>query len=154
MTSTAAIPQTWLGFDFGTINIGVASAQLVTRTATALPPLKAKDGIPNWNNVATLIKEWQPEALLIGMPYNMDGTESDMVLRARKFGKRLHGRFNLPVYEADERLSSFEAKDWAGKLGHNGYYKANPVDSMAAQVILESWLNDENNPLINPPHKD
>ncbi|MDB2384787.1 Holliday junction resolvase RuvX [Endozoicomonas sp.] len=137
--------NTLLGFDFGTTNIGVSVGQVITRTASALPPLKAKDGIPDWHQIATLIEEWQPDAIIVGIPFNMDGTESEMSRRARKFGKRIHGRFNLPFYEADERLSSFEAKEWADKLGHHGHYKSKPVDGMAAQIILESWLNDKAN---------
>lgn len=141
--------NTLLGFDFGTGNIGVAVGQVITRTATALKPLKARDGIPDWQQLAQLIDEWQPDAVVVGIPLNMDGSVSEMARRARKFGQRIHGRFNLPFYEADERLSSFEAKDWAGKLGHRGHYKSKPVDGMAAQIILESWLNDEHNTLIN-----
>ena len=137
--------NTVLGFDFGTRNIGVAVGQVITRTATALPQLKARDGIPDWNQVEALINEWCPDAVVVGIPLNMDGTESQMSLRARKFGKRIHGRFNLPFYEADERLTSFEAKEWAGKLGHKGHYGSSPVDGMAAQIILEAWLNDPQN---------
>ncbi|WOG28506.1 Holliday junction resolvase RuvX [Endozoicomonas sp. 8E] len=140
--------KTLMGFDFGTRNIGVAVGQAVTRTATSLASIKAKDGIPNWTDVAALIEEWQPDAVVVGIPLNMDGTESQMSMRARKFGKRLHGRYNLPFFEADERLSSFEAKDWANKLGHSGHYGSNPVDGMAAQIILEGWMNDENNPVL------
>ncbi len=140
--------KTLLGFDFGTGNIGVAVGQVITRTATALQPLRARDGIPDWEQIALLIDEWQPDAVVVGIPFNMDGSESEMSKRARKFGKRIHGRFNLPFFEADERLSSFEAKDWAGKLGHHGHYKSKPVDGMAAQIILESWLNDETNTVL------
>ena len=146
MTSSSV--KTIIGFDFGTKNIGVAVGQAITRTATALPQLKARDGIPDWNTVEALINEWQPDAVVVGIPLNMDGSESQMSLRARKFGKRLHGRFNLPFFEADERLSSFEAKDWADKLGHSKHYGSNPVDGMAAQIILEGWMNDENNPVL------
>lgn len=140
--------NTVLGFDFGTRNIGVAIGQVITRTATALPQLKARDGIPDWNEVEAVINEWQPDAVVVGIPLNMDGTESPMSVRARKFGKRIHGRFNLPLYEADERLTSFEAKDWASKLGHKGHYGSNPVDGMAAQIILEAWLNAPENGLL------
>ena len=137
--------STILGFDFGTKNIGVAAGQAITQTATALPQLKARDGIPNWDKVGALISEWQPDAVVVGIPLNMDGSESPMSVRARKFGKRIHGRFNLPFYEADERLTSFEAKEWADRLGHKGHYGSNPVDGMAAQIILEAWLNDPQN---------
>ena len=133
---------TVLGFDFGTRNIGVASGQVITRTATALPPLRARDGIPDWQHIEALIDEWRPDAVVVGIPLNMDGSESDMSRRARKFGNRIHGRWGLPFYPADERLTSFEAKEWAGRLGHKGHYGSNPVDAMAAQIILEAWLND------------
>lgn len=135
--------NTLLGFDFGTCNIGVAVGQCITCSVSPLSTLKAKNGIPNWHQIAVLIEEWRPDAIVVGIPFNMDGSESDMSRRARKFGKRLHGRFNLPFYEADERLSSFEAKDRASKLGHHGHYKSRPIDGLAAQVILESWLNNE-----------
>ena len=137
--------NTILGFDFGTRNIGVAVGQVITQTATALPQLKARDGIPDWSQVEAVINEWKPDAVVVGIPLNMDGTESQMSIRARKFGKRIYGRFNLPFYEADERLTSFEAKEWASKLGHKGHYGSSPVDGMAAQIILEAWLNAPEN---------
>ena len=133
---------TVLGFDFGTRNIGVASGQVITRTATALASLRARDGIPDWQHIEALIDQWRPDAVVVGIPLNMDGSESDMSRRARKFGNRVHGRWGLPFYPADERLTSFEAKEWAGRLGHKGHYGSNPVDAMAAQIILEAWLND------------
>ena len=144
MTTEKAL-NTIMGFDFGTKNIGVAAGQVITQTATALPQLRARDGIPDWIEVEALISEWKPDAVVVGIPLNMDGTESQMSMRARKFGKRLLGRFNLPFYEADERLTSFEAKEWADRLGHKGHYGSNPVDGMAAQIILEAWLNDPKN---------
>lgn len=143
---------TVLGFDFGTRNIGVASGQVITRTATALASLKARDGIPDWQHIEALIDQWRPDAVVVGIPLNMDGSESDMSRRARKFGNRIHGRWGLPFYPADERLTSFEAKEWAGRLGHKGHYGSNPVDAMAAQIILETWLNDPlNEHLFNSP---
>ncbi|OED45667.1 Holliday junction DNA helicase RuvA [Endozoicomonas sp. (ex Bugula neritina AB1)] len=143
--TTEKILSTVIGFDFGTKNIGVAAGQAITQTATALPQLKARDGIPDWNEIEALISEWKPDAIVVGIPLNMDGSESQMSMRARKFGKRIHGRFNLPFYEADERLTSFEAKEWADRLGHKGHYGSSPVDGMAAQIILEAWLNDPEN---------
>ncbi len=137
--------RTLMSFDYGTRNIGVAIGQSLTGTATALPGLKARDGIPDWQQVARLIDEWQPDAFVVGIPLNMDGTESEMSQRARKFGNRLYGRFGKAWHAADERLSTYEAKEWAGRLGHTGSYGDNPVDSMAAQMILESWMNDPAN---------
>jgi putative Holliday junction resolvase len=87
---------TALGFDFGTRRIGVAFGQSVSGTARPLEILPAVDGIPDWNQVAKLIRTWQPDALVIGMPYQLDGGEGELARRARKFANRLHGRFHLP----------------------------------------------------------
>ncbi|MCK5894548.1 MAG: Holliday junction resolvase RuvX [Endozoicomonadaceae bacterium] len=134
--------RTLMAFDFGTRNIGVAIGQSITGTASALPGLKARDGLPDWQQVNHLMNEWNPDVLVVGIPLNMNGTESEMSLRARKFGNRLYGRFGKAWHAADERLSTYEAKEWANCLGHSGSYRDNPVDSMAAQIILESWMND------------
>ena len=128
-----------LGFDYGTKFIGVAVGQHLTQTARALAHLPAKDGIPDWQAVERLLQEWQPGQLIVGLPLNMDGSESELSRRARKFGNRLHGRFGLPVHCQDERLSSFEAKSRLSaqsKLRHRG----GAIDSLAAVVILEHWL--------------
>ena len=130
---------TALAFDYGLGHIGCAIGQTLGATARPLAFLKARDGQPDWDAVARLIAEWQPDTLLVGLPLNMDGSESDFCLRARKFARRLHGRFGLPVAMIDERLSSREAK---ARGGHRDSYRKNPVDDLAAQVILESWLTD------------
>ncbi len=132
--------KTVLGFDYGLKNIGVASGQTVTASASELPPLKAKDGIPDWNAIENLLNEWQPDCVVIGLPLNMDGSDSELSQRARKFGNRLHGRFGVQVHLMDERLSTREAKSIAREQGHKGNYRENPVDSLAARLILESWL--------------
>ena len=132
--------KTLLAFDYGTQNIGVASGQTITRSANPQTPLKAKDGIPDWNQIEKLLKEWQPDLVLVGLPLNMDDTESELSARARKFANRLHGRFGGKVEMVDERLSSFEAKSEVMERGGSRNYKKNPVDSIAARVILESWL--------------
>jgi putative Holliday junction resolvase len=132
--------KTLLAFDYGTQNIGVASGQTITRSANPQTPLKAKDGIPDWNQIEKLLKEWQPDLVLVGLPLNMDDTESELSARARKFANRLHGRFGVKVEMVDERLSSFEAKSEVMERGGSRNYKKNPVDSIAARVILESWL--------------
>lgn len=126
---------TALGFDYGTRRIGVAFGQSVTGTTKALPVLPATDGIPDWTQVAKVIDDWQPDVLIVGLPYNMDGSESELLQRARKFANRLHGRFHLPCYGMDERLSSREAADLATD-------SEQPIDSIAAQLILESWFNE------------
>jgi putative pre-16S rRNA nuclease len=133
--------QTLLAFDYGTKNIGVAYGQTLSATATEVSPLKARDGIPNWDQVKALLNEWQPDLVLVGLPLNMDDTESDLCPRARKFANRLHGRFGIQVELFDERLSTFAAKEEAAERGHQGNYAQAPVDSIAARLILESWLN-------------
>ncbi|BFM18552.1 Holliday junction resolvase RuvX [Maricurvus nonylphenolicus] len=135
--------QTLLAFDYGVKNIGVAYGQTLSGTATEIPPIKARDGVPNWDDVAALLKEWQPDVLLVGLPLNMDGTESELCPRARKFGNRLHGRFGVKVEMVDERLSTFAAKEEAAERGHRGNYGQAPVDSIAARLILESWMNGQ-----------
>ncbi len=129
-----------LAFDYGTGNIGVAYGQTLTATATELKAIKARDGIPNWDEVGALLEEWQPQIVLVGLPLNMDDSESELSIRARKFGKRIHGRFGVAVEMVDERLSTFEAKEEAKERGHKGNYSQNPIDSIAARLILESWF--------------
>ena len=132
--------RTVLAFDFGMKQIGVAIGNCLLETTQPLPVLKARDGVPEWPAIASLLKEWQPDLLLVGNPLNMDGTESELSARARKFGNRLHGRFGLSVELADERLTSFEAKQELAEAGHSGDYKAQPIDSYAAELILQSWM--------------
>jgi len=134
------LPKIVLGFDYGLRQIGVAVGQGITLQARELCVLKAQDGVPNWQQIASLLKEWQPDAIVVGLPLNMDGTISEMSTRATKFARRLHGRFQLPVYTHDERLTSFEAKGHYAKQGHKGDYHKAPVDALAAALMVESWL--------------
>ena len=99
-----------MGFDFGTRRIGIAIGQRLTDSANALEPIKAKDGVPDWDALERIINEWQPDAFVTGLPLNMDGTPSEMSRRAAKFSRRLEGRFHRPSYTQDERLTSYEAK--------------------------------------------
>ena len=133
--------QTLLAFDYGTRNIGVATGQTITSSANSLTPLKAKDGVPDWNQIEKLIQDWKPDLVLVGLPLNMDETESELSARARKFANRIHGRFNVKIELVDERLTSFEAKGEVMSRGGSRDYKNNPVDSIAARLILESWLD-------------
>lgn len=124
-----------MAFDFGMGKIGVAVGQQITGSATPLKILKAKDGIPNWQEIEALIKEWQPSSLVVGLPLNMDGSASEMSRLAEKFSRRLHGRYNLPTATMDERLTSFEAAEYVDG--------DEPVDAIAAKLILESWLKSQ-----------
>ena len=129
-----------LSFDFGTQRIGVATGQSLTGTARPVCILKAKDGIPDWNQIAQLIKDWKPDALVIGLPYNLDGTESELLKRAVKFANRLHGKFHLPCYGMDERLSSKAAIEQVFEETGSMTKQAR-IDDVAAQIILESWFS-------------
>ena len=146
MSQTVEAPKLLLGFDYGTKQIGVAVGQMITRQARELCNLKAQDGIPRWEQIEALIKEWQPDALVVGLPLNMDGTPSDMCVRAEKFARRLNGRFNLPVHTHDERLTTFEAKGQRLSQGQQrGSYREQPVDALAAALLLQGWLEQYNN---------
>ena len=133
-----------LGFDFGLRRIGVAVGQPLTGTASPLAPLPAHEGVPDWDAIARLLREWEPAALIVGVPYNMDGSRQEMTERAERFLRRLQGRFHLPVHAVDERLSSIEAEDrlrTARKEGRRGRIAKHDIDSAAACVLLETWFS-------------
>jgi putative Holliday junction resolvase len=136
-----ARPRTVLAFDFGTQKIGLAIGQELTKTASPLPAIKAKDGIPNWDQLAKIIAEWQPDLFVVGHPLNMDGTDNDVTVRARKFANRLNGRFHKPAELVDERLSSFDAKDLVKELHGKVDHRDTAIDSVAASLILETWFS-------------
>ena len=134
--------MTLLAFDFGTKSIGVAIGQQLTGTARPLAALKAQDGTPDWTKIEALLKEWQPDRVVEGLPLNMDGTEQPLTVRARKFANRIHGRFGVQVDLHDERLSTIEAR---AELFERGGFRAlskGSVDSLSAVIILESWFEN------------
>lgn len=133
---------TLLAFDFGTKSIGVAIGQRITGTARPLTAIKANDGTPDWTQFEKLLKEWQPELVVVGLPLNMDGTDQPLTDRARKFANRLHGRFGVKVELQDERLSTVEAR--AGLFERGGFRALNKgsVDSASAVIILESYFEN------------
>ena len=128
--------ETLLAFDFGEKRIGIAIGQTVTRTATPLETIPVRRARPDWNAIDRVIRAWNPGALVVGLPLNMDGTDQWMTARARRFANRLHARSGLPVHLADERLSTREA--WT-RLIESGSRRSGP-DPVAAQVILEGWF--------------
>ncbi len=139
----------FMSFDYGKKRMGIAMGQRITQSANGIGCISAKDGKPNWDELDKLVAEWKPDGFVVGLPLNMDGSESDMSKRANKFSKRLHGRYGKPSFTIDERLTTFEAKQTAKSQGHKGHYKSDPVDELAAQLILQSWL--EENPLQPEP---
>ena len=130
-----------LTFDFGTTRFGVAIGQTITGTASELAAFAAKDGIPNWQTIDQLVSTWQPNRFLVGIPLNMDGSMSEMGLRANKFRRRLQARYDIVADGFDERLTSFEAKGIALKQGKRDF-KKHSVDSLAAKLIFESWVSE------------
>ncbi|MEE3387068.1 MULTISPECIES: Holliday junction resolvase RuvX [unclassified Alcanivorax] len=126
-----------LAFDYGTQKIGVASGNSLLGTATPLKALPCKNTQPNWDDIAALLKEWEPEELVVGLPLNMDGSESESTARAKKFANRLKGRFGMKVWLVDERLSTREARERTGIRQADSR-----VDSMAAVIIAEGFLSE------------
>ncbi len=123
--------QSFLAFDFGTQRTGVAVGNRLTRSAQAIKTVKA-EGDARFAPIAALIKEWQPQALVVGVPRHPDGNPHEMTERAQRFARQLAGRFSLPVYEVDERYSSVEAASHGAK----------DLDAESARIILEQFLRD------------
>jgi putative Holliday junction resolvase len=134
--------RTLLGFDFGTRRIGVALGQEITGTARPLTTLRSPNGAVDWAAISRIIDEWRPDALVVGIPLHMDGSEQEMTRAARRFGNRLNGRYNLPVFTVDERLTSDEAERLLRDSGRGAGDKE-AVDAMAAQLILQAWLEQQ-----------
>ncbi|QLB12173.1 putative Holliday junction resolvase [Bisgaardia hudsonensis] len=133
---------TVIAFDFGVKSIGCAVGQSITGTAQSLPAFKAVDGIPNWSNIEKCLKDWKPDVIVVGLPLNMNGTEQDITVRARKFANRLYGRFGIKVELQDERLTTTEAR---AEIFQRGGYRAlekGKVDGISACLILESWFEN------------
>ena len=133
-------PQRLMAFDFGMKRMGVAIGQVITHSATPLETLPMKDGVPAWENISRLIQRWKPDALIVGIPLNMDGTDQPITHTAREFAIQLAEKTNLPVHPMDERLTTKAARE---QLFLDGGYKAlqsGQVDAYAAKLILENWF--------------
>ncbi len=127
--ATAARPQSFLAFDFGTRRVGVASGNTLLKSAAPLKTLSV-EGDARFAAIEALIREWQPDALVVGVPFHPDGAEHENTRRARRFARQLHGRFGLPVHEVDERYSTTEALSEG----------AADADAAAAAIILNQYL--------------
>ena len=135
-----------LGFDYGARRIGVASGNRISLSAHALNALAARAGEPDWTRVDALLAEWRPDALVVGLPLKLDGGDQAVTRGARAFAAALAKRSNLPVHMVDERHTSQEAaRRFAAQraAGTARRRDAANIDSLAAAVILESWLGDE-----------
>ncbi|QIM48755.1 Holliday junction resolvase RuvX [Pusillimonas sp. DMV24BSW_D] len=122
-----------LAFDFGQKKIGVAVGNSLTRQARPLTILFPKTRVERFNQIAALLKEWQPDQLIVGLPLTMDGLEQEASRACRRFANQLNGRFGIDVQLVDERGSSLEAQDLLGSHA--------PDDAMAAAVILQRYLD-------------
>ncbi|MEQ1486517.1 Holliday junction resolvase RuvX [Methyloglobulus sp.] len=135
--------ETYLGFDFGNKKIGVAVGHLLTGIASPLLTLRSINQNPNWEGIGKLIKEWQPAGLVVGISKQMDGSDNLITPRMLKFCRQLDGRYRLPVFQQDEALSTFEAKQLLFDEVNVSATKLWAVqDQLAAQLILQTWLND------------
>ncbi|EAR21373.1 Holliday junction resolvase RuvX [Nitrococcus mobilis] len=137
--------QIYLGFDYGWRRLGVAVGQPLTGGARPVTTLRCRQGQPDWAALLHLIEAWQPTALVVGIPRHTDGSASETTLQAVAFAQRLEQRGGLPVHQVDERLSSHEARARLQATGRRlrGTTGKALVDQFAAQIILETWLNEQ-----------
>src|SRR5512135_3228931 len=140
---TAPIPSgTLLAFDFGTKRIGIAVGNSVSATARPLTTIADEKNDVRFAGIATLIREWQPAALVVGLPCNDDGTPHEMTALCRRFANRLKGRFNLPVLLVDERYTSAAASSVLDGEGVHGRKQKTLIDQYAAQQILQAYFDE------------
>jgi putative Holliday junction resolvase len=151
MANSTKTQRTLLGFDFGTKRIGIAIAQEVTGTANPLTTVNAVKHKPDWESISKIIAEWQPDLLVVGLPLHMDGTEQAMTQAAKRFSNQLNGRYQIPVALMDERLSSNEAESILNERSGSGllFQDKAQIDMISAQLILQSWMSQNENEKIN-----
>ncbi len=135
-------PRTLLAFDFGTKRIGVAVGNTVSGTAQALTTLHSEKNEQRFAAIEALIGEWQPGALVVGLPCNDDGTPHEMTRLCRRFANRLKGRFGLPVILVDERYTSAAASSQLSEAGVHGARQKRLLDQVAAQQILQAYFEE------------
>jgi putative Holliday junction resolvase len=140
-------PRVVLAFDFGSRRIGAACGDTVSRTAAPLDAVPAGIGGPRWEVIDALLREWQPALIVVGLPYNVDGSESAMTCAAREFATEVARRHRLQVVLVDERYSSREAEARLKSARESGLRRRRvakaDVDAAAACVILERWFTEE-----------
>ena len=134
--------QLIMAFDFGTQKMGIAVGQSSIHSTNPLPLFPMKDGIPNWDALLKIVKEWQPNLFLVGLPLNMDDSESELSARARKFARRLRHQTHIETKMVDERLTTREARDELEYYQTQGRGKRLAADSLAASLLIESWYRD------------
>lgn len=138
-----AIPVgTLLGFDFGTRRIGIAVGNTISASANPLETIDDEKNDNRFARIGALIAEWQPAALVVGLPCNEDGSPHEMTALARRFANRLKGRFNLPTILVDERYTSLAAAERLDEAGIHGRKQKALLDQYAAQQILQAYLDE------------
>ncbi|MDM1758423.1 MULTISPECIES: Holliday junction resolvase RuvX [unclassified Acinetobacter] len=135
-------PQLILAFDFGTQKMGMAVGSSLIESASPLSLFPMKDGIPNWEALLKIVKQHQPNLFLVGLPLNMDDSESELSARARKFARRLRHQTNIETLMVDERLTTREARDELDHYQAQGRAKNLAADSVAAALFIESWYRN------------
>lgn len=135
-------PKLIMAFDFGTQKTGMAVGSSLIESATPLALFPMKDGIPNWDELLKIVKQHQPNLFLIGLPLNMDDSESELSTRARKFARRLRHQTNIETLMVDERLTTREARDELDHYQAQGRGKKLSADSIAAALFIESWYRN------------
>lgn len=132
---------TVLAFDFGERRIGVAVGEHLIHSANPLTTIDSESNEVRFAAITTLIDEWQPKLLVVGLPLSLDGSETEVTQLCKKFARRLNGRFNLPVMLVDERYSSAEASQLLNQTGIKGRAQKAMLDQVAAQTILRSYFD-------------
>jgi len=135
--------STVLAFDFGTRKIGVAVGNTLVRVAHPLTTIRGEARAARFAAIDSLIAEWQPQALVVGRPVHADGTPHEITDLADRFARSLEGRFGLPVMRVDERFTTKAADASLRAAGVRGATRAEQRDAVAAQLILQSWLDEE-----------
>jgi putative Holliday junction resolvase len=142
MAATTLVEGTLLAFDFGTRRIGIAVGNTLLRHANPLTTIDDEKNDTRFARIAALIAEWQPGALVVGLPSNDDGTPHELTALCRRFANRLRGRFNLPVILLDERYTSLAASAQLSAAGIHGRKQKNLIDQYAAQQILQAYFDE------------
>ena len=135
-------PRIVMAFDFGIKNIGIAIGQEITKTASTFYSIKALEGQPDWNELDDIIHEWKPDLIVVGDPYNMDGSRSKIQDMSDRFSDALYKRYQIQLEKTDERLSSREANERLQNLDI-GTKSSSNKHSISAQVILEDWFRSK-----------
>lgn len=138
-------PQKFLAFDYGKKYIGVAVGSTVSGSAQGITTINNHDHTPDWQGIARVVEQWQPNAFVVGLPLNMDGSDTKITKKVKRFGETLADRYNLPVHMVDERLSTIAAKNALAEAGISLKRRnKSKIDMMAAETILQGFLDEYN----------